>query len=264
MTDEELTAQLAVKGPAFADAVRTARQVRPQATALALRLLGACAAGEASEIERRALFLLVHLLGEWRENAAYRPLCAVLRRPSDEVEELFGDAVTETLPRILAGLFDGDLEPLKAIALDSDAHEYVRSSMFGVMQLLVLWEQVPRGVVADILLECEKRLERADNQVWFGWQDTVARLGIVALRPLVARAFGDGCIDPMVMPFQEFADALAEGLSNGLQALPDRRHEQPLVDTIAELETWSGFRPRAERLPFSRQPPYGDAPMLNP
>ena len=38
------------------------------------------------------LFFIFHLLGEWREKAAYRPLARLLRLPRPEVDRIFGAA----------------------------------------------------------------------------------------------------------------------------------------------------------------------------
>jgi len=40
------------------------------------------------------LFFIFHLLGEWRERTAYRPLARLLRCPADEADAIFGDATT--------------------------------------------------------------------------------------------------------------------------------------------------------------------------
>ncbi len=39
---------------------------------------------------QNAIFFMFHLLGQWREKAAYRPLARLLRRPPDEVDAMFG------------------------------------------------------------------------------------------------------------------------------------------------------------------------------
>ena len=59
-----------------------------------------------SEIEENGLFIAFHLLGQWQEKSAYRPLARFLRRP--DVELILGDATTETSPRVMAAVFDGD------------------------------------------------------------------------------------------------------------------------------------------------------------
>src|SRR5262249_11985669 len=73
------------------------------------------------------LFFIFHLLGEWREKAAYRPLARLLRCPTDEIETILGDGTTSTSHRVMAGLFDGDPQPLFDIILDPNADEFVRA-----------------------------------------------------------------------------------------------------------------------------------------
>src|SRR6516162_11464173 len=67
------------------------------------------------------LFFIFHLLGEWRERTAYKPLARLLRHPADEVDEIFGDATTSTCHRVMAAVFDGDPQPLFDIILDPGA-----------------------------------------------------------------------------------------------------------------------------------------------
>ena len=45
--------------------------------------------------------------------------CGLLRRPADEVDDLLGDAVYVSVPRLLIGLFDGDADALLALATDA-------------------------------------------------------------------------------------------------------------------------------------------------
>ena len=54
-----------------------------------------------------ALFLIFHLLGEWREKSAYRPMAKFLRMPDDALEPILGDAKTVTCHRVMAAVFDG-------------------------------------------------------------------------------------------------------------------------------------------------------------
>src|ERR1700730_14341136 len=45
------------------------------------------------------LFFILHLLGEWREKSAYRPLARLLRIPGQEVDAIFGDGISTTSDR---------------------------------------------------------------------------------------------------------------------------------------------------------------------
>src|SRR5271156_243448 len=48
------------------------------------------------------LFFIFHLLGEWREKAAYRPLARLVSLPGPEVDRIFGDGITTTSHRVMA------------------------------------------------------------------------------------------------------------------------------------------------------------------
>jgi hypothetical protein len=75
------------------------------------------------------LFFIFHLLGEWHEKAAYRPLARLLRFPRRDVDAIFGDGITTTSHRVMASVFDGDPEPLYDIILDPNAEQFIRAGM---------------------------------------------------------------------------------------------------------------------------------------
>src|SRR3984893_5993659 len=75
------------------------------------------------------LFFIFHLLGEWKEKVAYKPLARLLKLPGREVDAIFGDSITTTSDRVMAALFDDDPQPLYDIILDPSADEYLPASM---------------------------------------------------------------------------------------------------------------------------------------
>ena len=56
----------------------------------------------AARVKSTPLFFIFHLLGEWREKSAYRPLARLLRLPGREVDAIFGDGITTTSHRVMA------------------------------------------------------------------------------------------------------------------------------------------------------------------
>src|SRR6056297_2438315 len=88
--------------------------------------LGAQRIADMNDADVMALIPVFHLLGEWQEPSAHRPLVHLLRRPTEVLDYLLGDAVTETSFRVLAGTFDGNLKPLFAAVDDSKADEFAR------------------------------------------------------------------------------------------------------------------------------------------
>jgi hypothetical protein len=53
------------------------------------------------------LFFAFHLLGEWREASAYRTLASLLRCPPQLVNDVLGDAISDTVHRVMAAVLTG-------------------------------------------------------------------------------------------------------------------------------------------------------------
>ena len=201
-----------------------------------------------SDVAPSALFFIFHLLGEWREKSAYRPLAKVLRLPRDEIDSVLSDAITETTHRVMAAVFDGDADPLYEIIRDQKADEFIRSRMFATIAILTRRGELPREETAQFLRTCYSQLEpQHDCYVWHGWLDAVAWLGFADLKPLVQDAFARGSIDPGWLKFEDFEKDLRHAVEH-----PDAEPLHPdgeltlFGDTIAELSDWHCFKPKTQ------------------
>jgi hypothetical protein len=227
------------------EAIRAAQADRETMVPIFLRTIDDFLASE-GPADPNALFFMFHLLGEWREKSAYRSLAALLRLPRDVLDPILGDSITVTTNRVMAGVFDGDPEPLYAIIRDPEADEYVRAKMCQAIAMLTRRGELPRDATAAFLLDCFSQLEpREGCYVWSGWVDAVAWLGLTELRPLVKQAFLRESIHPGWLTFKNFED--------DLQYAVDHPDAEPLHadgnltlfgDTVAELSQWAGFKPK--------------------
>ncbi len=158
----------------------------------------------------RLLFRGIHILGARRLGAAYRPLVAFLKGPQDRIEGLLGDAITENLPRILLGLFDGDEQPLRELVTDRSVDEFVRAAALSALTFLAFEGRIDRAAFEAFLLRFDAaRLAAADDDVmWHGWMTAVAVLGLTAAVPRVRAAFADGRITPEWCDEDDFDELL--------------------------------------------------------
>ena len=197
--------------------------------------------GGATEAEHASLFLIFHLLGEWRETSAYRPLARLLRHK--DIDATLGDAVTSTMHQVMAAVFDGDPQPLYDLLLDREADDFIRAMTVKSVSTLVLDGRLQRAEASRFLEACPSELE-PDGQsfVWLGWAEAVATLGLEELAPLVRRAFADDLIEPFAMRVEEFDEALVYALAH-----PDAPGEYwgakltPFGDAVKELSDWGSF-----------------------
>jgi hypothetical protein len=197
--------------------------------------------------DQRLLFRGIHILGGRQFPAAFRPFVEFLRGPFERVEVL-GDAITETLARILAGLFDGDDEPLRALILDAEVDPFVRSAALRALGTLYFDGRIDRAAFADYLrrLDEERLLAEDDDVLWSAWMCVVGVLGMTELAPRVRAAFADQRIDPMYASETNFDQLLDEAL-----ARPDDRtrlaDEQmgTIDDVLGELEKYPAWNDEA-------------------
>jgi hypothetical protein len=257
------------------EALRTASANRAAVLPAFLQAIEDFLAGHATPETGNALFFIFHLLGEWREKTAYRPLAALLRRPGDEIDGILGGAITETTHRVMAAVFDGDPAPLYGVIRDPNADEFVRAAVCHALAMVTLRGELPREDVAQFLRASHVELApQAECFVWDGWQSTVAMLGLDELRPLVKQAFERGFISPTWLSFADFESDLHETVSGAPEPWLQRTGNFTLFgDTVEELSGWYAFSPERERdskraaerrAAEAWHHPYSDGPAVNP
>jgi hypothetical protein len=180
--------------PAFSVGLCTMRY--EQAGPVFRKMLERAAAGEYLDGNEALLFFRgLHIIGGRRDSQAFRPLLRFLRRPSSEVEGLLGDATTETLPQIVAGVFDGDVAALLDAAIDLTIEESVRDALIGAASFLTWDGRIPRPqFVAFLQRFHDERLAPDGDMAWFGWMNAIARLGLRDMQPMVMAVVEKGAL----------------------------------------------------------------------
>lgn len=201
--------------------------------------------------DQRLLFRGIHILGGRQMPAAYGPFIGFLRGPPDRVEML-GDAITETLAKILAGLFDGDDAPLRGLITDPKVDLFVRAAALRAMGTLCFDRRIGRRIFAAFLCELDEEglLSKKDDVLWVAWMNVIAVLGMADMTPRVRAAFADGRIPSDMAGEDNFDRLLHEALER-----PDDRERLAgqemgtIKDVLAELETWPAWNdPTADDL----------------
>jgi Protein of unknown function (DUF1186)/SEC-C motif len=181
------------------------------------------------------LFRGAHVLGAARMTAGYRPLIALLAGPQHRVEYLLGDAITATLPKILAGMFDGDAEPLLALIANGDVDQFVRDAALRGYAFLAFDGRVERAAVEEFLTRFEQQsMAPAGAIVWHGWMTAVALLGLEQLSPRVHAAFEDGRIPLEFTDEEDYGELLAAALTRPADAARFEDENLGYINDIVE------------------------------
>jgi hypothetical protein len=245
----ELLAQLAFQKRLPIEAIRAASTDRARVAPILVHAIEQFLSPGGDRSAEDSLFFIFHLLGDWHEKSAYRPLARLLRCPCDDLDEIFGGAITETTHRVMAAVFDGDPRPLYEVILDPDADEFVRSRMLEVIAMVTLRGEMPREEAVRFLQACYSELEPQDEcWVWHGWQSAITLLGLAEIKPLVEQAFDRGFISRGWLGLKDFEEDLQKGIDDPAALLRQWDGEYSLFgDTIDELSTWPCFRPKEIR-----------------
>ncbi|MCP1840083.1 hypothetical protein ACVIHI_007000 [Bradyrhizobium sp. USDA 4524] len=187
--------------------------IRMEEAAPALRAIVARAGNgeELSDDEARLLFRGVYILGGARDTDVCRDLLRLLRRPESELDDLLGDCLTESMARIVAGVFDGDVDALLSLVVDQSVDQFAREQVLGAATFLTWNGMIGRERMQRLLKAFhEQNLADDENHAWYAWQQAIALLGLRELAPLAYRAFDDGRIPDWMTERREFDEMLVD------------------------------------------------------
>ncbi len=196
---------------------------------------------EMREDDITALIPVFHMLGEFQEPRAYRPILQLLRQPSNTLDYLLGDAVTETGFRVVAGTFDGDLQPLLDFILDNDADVLARSSMMDALVLIALLYPEERDAVTGYFRNFRRHCKDEETDLLIGWMEAVADLGLADMEPELRATFEAGLIPAEYCVADEVLSDLKSSADSGGITVNSRYRSGLITDTIAELSKWHGY-----------------------
>jgi uncharacterized protein len=205
-----------------------------------------------SEVEKRALFWGVHILGQGRDILAFKPLIQLLRLPDETLDDLFGDALSESLPRVVVNIFDGNDVPLFDLLADRSVSRFVRWDMFRVLAFLTFESQIAKEKTEAFLLRFEtESLADEDDEAWGGWQETITLLGLRTLVEHVERRSHD----PILVAFYgDGPQAFYEDLKKTERAPDDvKRFERENIgylDDMVKTLSWVDFERKKDDLDF--------------
>jgi len=240
---EQLLRDLSDTSELPVDAIRRAETDRDRLIAPFIAEIDRFVALPAQERARpNAIFFLFHMLGSWKAKPAYRSLAGLLRIDPDDLDLALGDAIAETSHRVMAAVFDGDPVPLFDIILDADADETIRARMCEALAMVSLRNELPVQTAAEFLESAFFRIQPTrDNQVWLGWKNAIAMLGLSHLKPFVRKAFERGAMEPELGTYRQFEEEDIAYVDNPPQPRPAWMEDEEYTlfgDTLDELSKW--------------------------
>ena len=164
-----------------------------------------------------------HLLGIFSEESAHKTIIDIVSLPSDTVESMFGDIVTDDLAIVLCRTYD-DLSKIKALIEDKDAYIYVRNQAVDALAYLMAEGELSR----DELMEYYKSLlvnlpEDKENAQLLGTVIcTICDTYPEELEDEIKKAFEAGRVDECYIGFNSVERTLKENKQDLLSSFSDK------------------------------------------
>jgi hypothetical protein len=186
-------------------------------------------------------FLALFLLTELRATEALPVILEAVCLPGELPYELFGDAITSVLSRMLPVLADDPLEVLDNLIANADLNEYVRWEGAQGYILLVRDGRISReeavGRLADHL---RVLIDRGDEPVVGYLVSVLVSLAPAEALELIKEAYDRNMVDLWVVRLAEVEQSISEG-ELWMEKEMSRCRPTGIDDTIAELENWCAF-----------------------
>ena len=142
------------------------------------------------------LFAL-YLLAQFREQRAYPVIIKLCSQSTETVEYLIGDAITAGLNRILASVFDGDLNPIKDLIESESTDELLVAAALCSLYVLNQQQQLSRDELLDYYRSLfHGKLPRKESHVWNMLCITSEQLGFAELLDDIRKAYQDNLAGP--------------------------------------------------------------------
>lgn len=207
----------------------------------------------------------MHLLATWRETSAYAPLVRLGHHPEEVVEQMLGDAVTESYGRCLASVCDGDLSPLRGLVEDAGAAHWARNAALDALLTRVLEGDAARDDLIAYLMRLgdaeAARLRMPETEpAIFELLDSVVSvatdIGATEMLERIRGWFADDLVDPQLASLARVEAHLSRPYE--ICRTEALRHGNAYVTSVKrEIGWWAGF---SEDNPANHPP----APLIQP
>jgi hypothetical protein len=153
----------------------------------------------------------LHIIAGRRDPLCCEPLLRLLSQPEEELDALLGDAVSQSLPQIVIGVYDGNADALFEAITDQRRDDLVRDSLLRAVAFITWEGRIERARTITFLERFDRDRVALDGEVtWDAWAMTIALLGLRDMVPLVETAERRGVFDEDIWDRKHFDDVLAE------------------------------------------------------
>lgn len=184
-----------------------------------------------------------HLLAQFRVQELFPIMIDILSKPSGICDEIFDDAITENIGRVLASTYNGDIELLKRLVENTEANEYARGQALVALVALVYDGQLSR----EYVLEYFKQLMNArpaESSYYFNSEIVNCSVDLYPEEVYedIKRFYDDEMVEESFIGMDSVDETLERSKEDIIASNQANHQYQLIADTIKELQTWACFQ----------------------
>jgi hypothetical protein len=192
------------------------------------------------------------LLAEFKAREALPAILQSLKLPGRLSSDLYGESISEDMPRILSALLTDDFSALDEILRKRDSDKFVRWMAGSTYVRLVRDGKLERNAVVQLLAEHLREAMRIND-----WEIVTPLVStLVDLYPIdvladIEAAFAAGKVDEYIID-RKFVHEMIECGETEMRSGFDRLGPTAVDDTFEEIRNWYCYRPQPVERPASR------------
>jgi hypothetical protein len=212
------------------------------------------------------------LLGYFQETKAHDLLIELFSLQDELIEDLFGDIALEEFQGALYQTCGRSVEKIKKLALNQQASDSTRNSAISAL----LYTVVDGVITREETLQFLSTLFTGDETVQPSDFWSFVACDICDLCPdattyeVIKRAYRDHLIDDDIVGFEEFQEAIDQGVEASLNDIRNLKNRRFLNDFHARMSKWACFEkkdqvdPHLFLQPEQRKPKKANTKPLHP
>lgn len=182
------------------------------------------------------------LLAQFRETRAYPLVVWFASLPSNFLDLLADDFLTDGLSRVLASVCGGELSGIQSLIENEKTDQWVRGAALQSLVTLVATGQKGRDEIIGYFTQLFRgKLVREWSHVWDALVSCTCDLYPMELIEDIKQAFADGLVDPRFIGLKNVQSDLSLGREHAMARLAGDHHRRLVEDTAAEMEWWACF-----------------------
>lgn len=181
-------------------------------------------------------FYAMYLLAQFQDREFFPKMVELFSLPTDTLDALIGDALTESVGNILYNTYNGDIELIKQAIFDIQVDDYVKSAMLDVMGQLYLDQSLTRQEWQDFLRAIVYGKESIGDYVYTAVAHIICKCHFIEMLPEIRKLYQDELVDEYAIGgYDECVDCVFEYRTY------DKEFCKSPIDAAKTLSGWAMF-----------------------